>query len=248
VGCQLIFKRKRRPDGTIEKYKARLVAKGFTQKKVEDYFDTYSLVARLPTIHVLLALATAYKLLVHQMDVKTTFLNGELEEEIYMQQPEGFVVKGQESKMCRLIKSLYDLKQAPWQWHEKFNNTLTTAGFYVNEVDKCVYYRFSGSKGVILCLYIDDILIFGTELEAIMETKVFLCKNFDMKDLGEADVILNIKLIKGEDGITLSQSHYVEKVLTRFGHMDYKPVATPYDPSYTLCKYEGKPVNQLLYS
>jgi hypothetical protein len=113
VGCQLIFKRKRRPDGTIEKYKARLVAKGFTQKKVEDYFDTYSLVARLPTIHVLLALATAYKLLVHQMDVKTTFLNGELEEEIYMQQPEGFVVKGQESKMCRLIKSLYDLKQAP---------------------------------------------------------------------------------------------------------------------------------------
>jgi hypothetical protein len=72
-----------------------------------------------------------------------------------------------------------------------------------------VYYRFSGSKGVILCLYVDDILIFGTELEAIMETKVFLCKNFDMKDLGKADVILNIKLIKGEDGITLSQSHYV---------------------------------------
>jgi hypothetical protein len=74
-----------------------------------------------------------------------------------------------------------------------------------------VYYRFSGSKGVILCLYVDDILIFGTELEDIMETKVFLSKNFDMKDLGEADVILNIKLIKGEDGITLSQSHYVEK-------------------------------------
>jgi hypothetical protein len=95
------------------------VAKGFTQKKEEDYFDTYSPVARLPTIRVLLALAAAYKLLVHQMDVKTTFLNGELEEEIYMQQLEGFVVKGQESKVCRLIKSLYGLKQAPRQWHEK---------------------------------------------------------------------------------------------------------------------------------
>jgi hypothetical protein len=248
VGCKWIFRRKRRPDGTIEKYKARLVAKGFTQKKEEDYFDTYSSVARLPTIRVLLALAAAYKLLVHQMDVKTTFLNGELEEEIYMQQPEGFVVKGQESKVCRLIKSLYGLKQAPRQWHEKFNNTLTTVGFCVNEANKCVYYRFSGGKCVIMCLYVDDILIFGTDLEAIMETKVFLSKNFDMKDLGEADVILNIKLIKDEDGITLSQSHYVEKVLTRFGHMDRKPVTTPYDPPYTLSKHEGEPVNQLLYS
>jgi hypothetical protein len=243
VGCKGIFRRKRRPDGTIEKYKARLVAKGFTQKKEEDYFDTYSSVARLPTIRVLLALAAAYKLLVHQMDVKTTFLNGELEEEIYMQQPEGFVVKDQESKVCRLIKSLYGLKQAPKQWHEKFNNTLTTTGFYVNEADKCVYYRFSRGKGVIMCLYVDDILIFGTDLESIMKTKVFHSKNFDMKDLGEADVILNIKLIKGEDGITLTQSHYVEKLLTRFGHMDCKPVTMPYDPSYTLSKHEGEPVN-----
>jgi hypothetical protein len=113
MGCKLIFRRKRRPNSTIEKYKAHLVAKGFTQKKEEDYFDTYSLVARLPTIRVLLALAAPYEPLVHQMDVKTTFLNGELEEEIYMQQPEEFVVKGQESKVCRLIKSLYSLKQAP---------------------------------------------------------------------------------------------------------------------------------------
>jgi hypothetical protein len=84
MGCKWIFRRKRRPDGTIEKYKARLVAKGFTQNKEEDYFDTYSAVARLPTIRVLLALSAAYKLLVHEMDIKTTFLNGELEEEIYM--------------------------------------------------------------------------------------------------------------------------------------------------------------------
>jgi len=97
-------------DGTIEKYKARLVAKGYTQKEGEDFFDTYSLVARIATIRVLLALAAFYGLHVHQMDVKTTFLYGELEEEIYMEQPDGFVVHGEGNKMCRLIKSLYGLK------------------------------------------------------------------------------------------------------------------------------------------
>lgn len=99
-----------------------------------------------------------------------------------------------------------------------------------------------------MCLYVDDILLFGTDLDIIMETKTFLSKNFDTKDLGEANVILNIKLIKGEDGITLTQSHYVEKVLTRFGQMDCKPVSTPYDPSYKLCKHKGEPIDQLCYS
>ena len=86
-----------------------------------DFFDTYSLVARITTLRSLLAIASIHKLIIHQMDVKTTFLNGDLEEEIYMEQPEGFIVKGQENKFCKLIKSLYDLKQGPKQWHEKFN-------------------------------------------------------------------------------------------------------------------------------
>jgi len=123
VGCKWIFKKKMRPDGTIEKYKARLVAKGYTQKEGEDFFDTYSLVARIATIRVLLALAASYGLHVHQMDVKIAFLYGELEEEIYMEQPDGFVVPGEENKVCRLIKSLYGLIQAPKQWHEKFDTT-----------------------------------------------------------------------------------------------------------------------------
>ena len=135
------------------------------------------------------------------MDVKTAFLNGELEEEIYMDQPDGFVSKGQEGMVCKLLKSLYGLKQAPKQWHEKFDRTLTSAGFVVNEADKCVYYRYGGAEWVILCLYVDDILIFGTNIDAINEVKSFLSKSFDMKDLGEANVILNIKLIKGENGI-----------------------------------------------
>ena len=120
---------KLRPDGTIEKYKARLVAKGYTQKEGEDYFDTYSQVVRLMTMRVLPSLAASHGLLVHQMDVKTTFLNGELEEEIYMDQPDGFIAKGQEGKVCKLLKSLYGLKQAPKLWHEKFVRTLTSVGF-----------------------------------------------------------------------------------------------------------------------
>ncbi|KAK1692661.1 hypothetical protein QYE76_009358 [Lolium multiflorum] len=248
VGCKWVFKKKLRPDGTIEKYKARLVAKGYTQREGEDYFDTYSPVARLTTIRVLLSMAASYGLIVHQMDVKTAFLNGELEEEIYMDQPDGFVVKGEERKVCKLLKSLYGLKQAPKQWHEKFDRTLTSVGFVVNEADKCVYYRHGGGEGVILCLYVDDILIFGTNMKVIHEVKSFLSNCFDMKDLGEADVILNIKLIKNESGITLTQSHYVEKILSRFGYIDSKPSSTPYDPSVTLRKNRRIAIDQLRYS
>jgi hypothetical protein len=113
VGCKWVLKKKLRPDGTIDKYKARLMAKGYTQKKGEDFFDTYSPIARLTTIRVLLSLAASHDLLIHQIDIKTTFLNGELEEEIYMTQLDGFVVKGQEEKVCKLLRSLYGLKQAP---------------------------------------------------------------------------------------------------------------------------------------
>jgi hypothetical protein len=108
---------------------------------------------------------------------------------------------------------LYRLKQAPKQWHEKFERTLISTGFVVNKVEKCVYYQFGGGEGVILCLYVDDILIFGTSLDVIKKVKDFLSNNFVMKDLGQANVILNIKLKReGSGGVTLLQFHYVEKV------------------------------------
>jgi hypothetical protein len=248
VGCKWVLKKKLRPDGTIDKYKARLVAKGYIQKE-EDFFDTYSPVARLTTIRVLLSLAASHGLLVHQMDVKTAFLNEELGEEIYMDQPEGFVVKVQQGMVCKLVKSLYGLKQAPKQWHDKFDRTLTFVGFVTNEAGKCVYYRYGRGEGVILCLYVDDILIFGTSLELIEEVKDFLSQKVEMKDLGEVDVILNIKLIKGENGgVTLSQTHYVEKMLSRFGYNNSKPTPTSYDASLVLRKNLRIMVDQLRYS
>jgi hypothetical protein len=209
---------------------------------------TYSPITRLTTIRVLVALAASHGLLIHQMGVKKTFLNGELDEEIYMQQPDGFVAPGQENKVCRLRKSLYGLKQALKQCHKKFDRTVTLAGFVANEADTCVYYHFGGGEGVVICLYVDDILIFGTNINVINDVKSFLSQHFDMKDLGEVDIIINIKFIKDESGITLKQSHYVENILSHFGYSDCKPSSTPYDPSLKLCKNRGKGIDQLRYS
>ena len=131
IGCKWVFRRKYNTNGSIQTFKARLVAKGFTQKKGVDYFDTYSLVvvARITSIRVLFALASIYKLYVHQMDVKTAFLNGDLKEEVYMEQPEGFILPGNEEKVCKLVKFLYGLKQALKQWHEKFDKAILLNGF-----------------------------------------------------------------------------------------------------------------------
>ncbi|GJV48735.1 zinc finger, CCHC-type containing protein [Tanacetum coccineum] len=229
IKSKWIFKRKLRVDGSIEKFKARLVAKGFTQREGLDYFDTYAPVARTTTIRILIALASINKLIIHQMDVKTAFLNGELEEEVYMEQPEGFVIQGQENKVCKLIKSLYGLKQAPKQWHQKFDQVILSNGFRINESDKCVYSRFVNGKGVIICLYVDDMLIFGTDLEQVQMTKKLLSENFDMKDLGEADVILGIKILRKENRLMLTQSHYIEKILKRFDSFNCLPVSTPFE-------------------
>ncbi|XP_072066897.1 uncharacterized protein [Arachis hypogaea] len=165
ISSKWIFKKKMKVDGTVDKFKARLVAKGFAQKEGIDYFDTYAPVARIATIRVLIALASIFNFVIHQMDVKTTFLNGELDEEVYMKQPEGFIVAGQKNKVCKLVKSLYGLKQAPKQWHKKFDETIRANGCKINESDKCVYSKVKNGKCVMICLYVDDMLIFGTDLE-----------------------------------------------------------------------------------
>ncbi|GKD83527.1 zinc finger, CCHC-type containing protein, partial [Tanacetum coccineum] len=220
----------------------------FRQKEGIAYFDTYASVARITTIRLLLALAAIHNLVIHQMDVKTAFLNGDLEEEVYMKQPEGFVMPGNEHKVCKLVKSLYGLKQAPKQWHQKFDEVVLSSGFLLNQSDKCVYSKFDDSgKGVIICLYVDDMLIFGTDQNQVDKTKKFLSSRFSMKDMGEADVILGIKIKRENKGIVITQSHYIEKILKNFNREDCSPMSTPMDPVETLKSNTSKPVDQLEY-
>ncbi|GJT91176.1 retrovirus-related pol polyprotein from transposon TNT 1-94 [Tanacetum coccineum] len=213
LGYKWIFKKKIKADGTIDKYKVRLVIKGYRQHEGLGYFDTYSPVTRITSIRMILVIAALRNLKVHQMDVKTAFLNGDLEEEIYMNQSEGFIAPGQDGKDCRLVKSLYGLKQAPKQWHQKFDHTMLESGFKINECDKCVYVKDTSSGYLIMCLYVDDMLIIGSNDKMIKSTKDMLKSKFDMKDLGLADVILGIKIIRTQNGLVLSQAHYMEKIL-----------------------------------
>ncbi|MDM1046635.1 hypothetical protein HXZ87_17665, partial [Myroides sp. R163-1] len=148
----------------------------------------------------------------HKMDVKTAFLNGELEEEIYMEQLEGFVVPGKEKKVCKHVKSLYGLKHAPKQWHEKFDKVMLSSGFCINKCDKCVYAKGNEHDYTVVLLYIDDMIIIGS-IENIKATKEMLSQHFEMKDLGVADVILGMKITKTSDGYALSQSRYVKQTL-----------------------------------
>ena len=248
LGYKWIFKRKMKADGSIDKYKARLVVKGYRQKEGLDYFDTYSPVTRITSIRMLIAIAAINNLEIHQMDVKTAFLNGDLEEEIYMEQPEGFVAPGKEKKVCKLVKSLYGLKQAPKQWHEKFDNAMLSNGFKINECDKCVYVKNTEKEYVIVCLYVDDMLITGSSDDMIKATKKMLTSKFDMKDIGVADVILGIKITRTSGGLILSQSHYIEKILDKFDKNNDGVAKTPVDVNLHLSKNTGEGVSQLQYS
>ena len=248
IKCKWVFRKKFNTDGSLQTFKARLVAKGFTQKEGIDYFDTYAPVARITSIRLLMALASIYDLYIHQMDVKTAFLNGDLDEEIYMEQPEGFVLPGNEKKVCKLIKSLYGLKQAPKQWHEKFDSVILADGFVHNNADKCIYSKFTKDYGVILCLYVDDLLIFGTNLQGISETKKYLTSCFKMKDMYEVDTILGIKVKRHSGGYALNQSHYKAKILEKFKHLGIKEANTPYDTSIKLVENTGRAVAQLEYA
>uniref|UniRef100_A0A2N9GSR4 Integrase catalytic domain-containing protein n=1 Tax=Fagus sylvatica TaxID=28930 RepID=A0A2N9GSR4_FAGSY len=174
-----------------------------------------------------------------QMDVKTAFLHGDLEEEIYMVQPEGFEAKGKEHKVCRLKKSLYGLKQAPRQWYKKFDSFMVGQGYTRTDADHCVYVRqFPNGKFIILLLYVDDMLIVGQDANMVGSLKKELFKSFDMKDLGPARQILGMQILRDRKAkkLWLSQEKYVERVLERFNMKHAKPVSTPLGGHFKLSK------------
>uniref|UniRef100_A0A1J3K4I8 Retrovirus-related Pol polyprotein from transposon TNT 1-94 n=2 Tax=Noccaea caerulescens TaxID=107243 RepID=A0A1J3K4I8_NOCCA len=229
VGCKWIFKTKLDCNGNVERYKARLVAKGFNQKEGIDYCETFSPVSRKDSLRIILALVAQYDLELHQMDVKTAFLNGDLEEEVYMRQPEGFIIEGQEDMVCKLKKSIYGLKQASRQWYLKFDEIITNFGFKENIVDPCIYLKFSGSKFIFLVLYVDDILLASSDLGLLHQTKNYLSKNFDMKDMGEASYVIGIEIFRDRSlGILgLSQKAYIDRVLERFSMLSCSSSVVP---------------------
>lgn len=152
IGCKWVFKTKRDSLGNIERYKARLVAKGFTQREGIDYTETFSPVSKKDSLRVIMALVAHFDFELHQMDVKTAFLNGDLEEEVYMKQLEGFSSKDGEHLVCKLNKSLYGLKQASRQWYKKFHEIITSFGFEENIMDECIYLKVSGSRVCFFCV------------------------------------------------------------------------------------------------
>ncbi|RVW93240.1 Retrovirus-related Pol polyprotein from transposon TNT 1-94 [Vitis vinifera] len=194
IGCKWIFKTKRDSNGNVERYKARLVAKGFTQKEGIDFKETFSPVSTKDSFRIIMALVAHYDLELHQMDVKTAFLNGDIDETIYMVQLENFVSEDSKNMVCKLTKSIYGLKQASRQWYFKFHQIIVSYGFEANLMDECVYHKFSGSKYIFLVLYVDDILLATNDISILHDTKRFLSKHFEMKDLGDASFVLGIQI------------------------------------------------------
>ena len=252
VGSKRVFKWKIDANGIVERYKARLVAQGCTQKFGLDYEETFSPVVRFESIRFLLAVGAQHKLQLHQMDVSTAFLHGELTEEVYMRQPEGFIESGKEHLVCHLQRSIYGLKQFPRCWNHILDNRLKEMGFTQAPGDPCLYVE-SDSEGemFIVAVYVDDIILGGKSESKLMEVKKELSKTFEMKDLGPLHHFLGVKII--QDSITgtiwIGQQSYTEKILQRFGMHNSKPVGTPVNPDIKLIAGENPDdvCNQQMY-
>ena len=250
IGSKWVYKVKTGADGSTERYKARLVAQGFTQQYGTDYDETFCPVVRQESLRVLIALSVQYGLKLHQVDVTTAFLNGDLEEEVYMKQPKRFVTKGQERLVCRLRKSIYGLKQSSRCWNTALDSHLKEMGFTQTTSDPCIYTDASGDLFYI-GVYVDDIILAGRSDDRIKEVKDALSQKFNIKDMGKLHYFLGVSVVQDEaQGSTwIGQPTYIEKVLRKFGMQDAKPVGTPVDVNTKLLNAtdEEECIDQSLY-
>jgi hypothetical protein len=231
-----VYKLKRNEAGEIVKHKARLVARGFVQQEGVDFDEVFAPVARMESVRLLLVLAAQEGWQVHHMDVKSAFLNGDLKEEVYVRQPAGFIVVGQEGKVLRLRNALYGLRQAPRAWNSKLDDTLKKMNF-VQSKDKHVMYRRNHDDDILLVeVYVDDLVITGSSLAAVEEFKEEMKGAFLMSDLGLLSFYLGIEVRQDAGGITLRQTHYAKMILQMAGMADCKVAITPMEERLRLSR------------
>lgn len=223
LGCRWVFTVK--SDNT---FKARLVTKGYHEIKDIDYKETFAPVIRQESVRILLATAAILEAQVHQMDVKTAFLNGELEEEIYMRQPQGYVHKEKPNWVLRLTKSLYGLKQAPHAWNKRFDEIMNSLDMIRSACDPCLYYRRKETSILVLGLYVDDILLFGTYEQDVQNLKNDLRRRLEVKDLGLATKFLGMNIDQTSSSISLSLRDYCEKLIYQFDIGSWHGRGIPY--------------------
>ena len=248
ISCKWVFKVKHDETWKVERFKGRLVAKGFLQKYGIDYDETFSPVVRFSSIRALLAVGISRKMLIHQMDVVTAFLNGTLDKEIYMQQPEGCVEPGKEELVCRLKKSLYGLKQNPRSWNNVFKEFMLSLGFVQSVTDPCVFIRVVNEKLTIVTVHVDDLILLTVTEEEMTDLKTSLANHFKMKDMGVRHC-LGVGVDVKDGVLQISQEQYIGKILRKYKLQDCKTVTTPMDVSVKLVKDDvySKPVNPAQY-
>ena len=231
IKCKWVYKLKRKPDNTIIKAKARLVAKGFSQKEGVDFKETFAPVARYDSIRTVLSLVSALDFHMIQFDVRTAFLYGDLEEEIFMQQPEGF--SDGSNKVCKLLKGLYGLKQASRQWNLKFSNFLLSHGLVKSKADPCIYTKNTKGIRTILCLYVDDGLVCSSSKEEMIRLIDDLKSTFEITT-SDVSCFIGLEIERQKDSIRIHQKGYISRILNRFGMRECKPQSTPADPKCKL--------------
>lgn len=229
IRCKWVFKIKRNSDGSVARLKARLVAQGYSQKHGIDYKETFSPVVRRESIRIVLALSVSLGLNLQQMDVDTAFLNSDLDQEIYMFQPRGFISKGQQNKVCKLKKAIYGLKQSPRLWNKNLDGFLRRIGFQSLYTDACIYIR-KDAEGIVdglIAVYVDDLVI-GMKSQPLMtKVKRALSTHYKMKDLGSLDWFLGIEITRTCQSISLTQRSFSVELLKKWRMTECNDVCTP---------------------
>lgn len=276
IGCKMVLKNKLNSDGSLERKKVRLVARGFAQRPNIDFIKTFAPVAKLSSIRLLLGIAAEEQLKISQLDVSTAYLNGDIEEEIYMEKPpclEKFLYeiileescnedkelfkkskrmledlrKGNSEKVCLLKRALYGLKQAGRQWYKKLDVTLKELGFQSSAADPYMYISVKGGDKVIIAVYVDDILIASSNEEMSESIKEKLMRSFEMRDLGDLKYCLGIEFTRHQNGFSVNQRKYIEELLEKFNIKDCPDVKTPMQPGLKLEKARAEDHKELPY-